>query len=185
MRSDFVKKVGAPIPPATEEDGKREELVRRLENLEKEMQKLNEEANGIRKILEEQDRERKEIERAVEEIRGIELAYKKRMEEINREHQARMERLGTEEKQRKRYVAEGIVDDFGNLSNSNKPPAPYRLRVSVDGDTKYYLESVDPSVDLKRYLKKRVGVNGEIEKRKQGDREVEVIKVDSIAILED
>jgi len=179
LRSDYVKKVGAEIPPATGEDA----LSKRLEKIEKDMQKLNEEANGIRKILEERDREQQEIERAIEKIKEIERAHNEKVEAANRGQQARMERIGKDETQWKRYVAEGIVDDFGKLAKH--PPASYRLRVSEDGDTKYYLESVDPSVDLRHYLKKRVGVNGEIENRKWDDKEIKVIKVDSIAILED
>jgi uncharacterized protein YgiM (DUF1202 family) len=179
LRSDYVKKVGAETPPATGEAA----LTRRLEEIEKQIKILTEEANELRKKQEEQDKERKERERAIERIEEIERAYKELVEEANRGHQARMEQIGKGEMQRRRYVAEGIVDDFGKLAKN--PPASYRLRVSENGDTKCYLESVDPSVDLRHYLKKRVGVNGEIEKRKLGDEEIKVIKVDSIAILED
>lgn len=182
LRSDYVKKTGDVATPVPGEEGKQEELLRRYEEIEKKIQGLKEEQEKIRKVLEERETKQKELERKLEEFREIERAHEKRVEEIDKRHQAAMERLGRVEKPRKRYVAEGIVDDFGNLSK--KPPASYRLRVSEDGDIKYYLESVDPSIDLRRYLKKRVGVNGEIEKRKWDDREIEVIKIDSIAILE-
>jgi SH3 domain protein len=184
ISSDFVKGITPqPAPSLSEEETQLEELRKRRDEIDKQIDILTKEKEKIDKDLEERERKRNELEEQIGKLTGILLAREKRMEEIDREHQERVKRAGIKEYPAKRYVAEGIVDDFGKLIN--KPPASHRLRVSEDGDIRYYLESVDPSIDLRHYLGKRVGVNGEIQKRKWGDKEIEVIKVESIAILED
>jgi uncharacterized protein YgiM (DUF1202 family) len=155
----------------------------RLEKLRQKIKILENEAKKIQKVLDEEKKKENELEEKLRKAEELVEGYKAAKDEINRKYQAILEVLKTGSKPKAKYTAEGYVEDIGRLFNP--PPAEHRLLITRGSEPRYYLRSADASIDLDNYLRKRVGVVGEVVKEKWGDKEIEIIKVITIAILED
>jgi uncharacterized protein YgiM (DUF1202 family) len=188
----FVKTdSGGEVAPQPGENGGRtnppvstdESYERRLRELREQIDVLSKEAQTLEELLEQEKEKEKELEEKLRKAEEIREYYEKQKDEINRQLQEVLEGIRTGEKPKPRYTAEGYVDDMGR--RFDQPPATHCLYVTGGDEPRYYLKSAHESINLDNYLRKRVGVTGDVVKEKWGDKEIEVIKVKSIAILED
>lgn len=153
-----------------------------LAKLRQKIEELQKDAKIIQDALDEEKKKEKELEEKLRKAEELVEGYKKEKQEINRKYEDILKQLRIG-KPKAKYTAEGYVEDIGRLINP--PPAKYRLLITRGSEPRYYLRSADASIDLDNYLRKRVGVIGEVVKEKWGDKEIEIIKVTTIAILED
>jgi len=172
------------VPDNTQDGGDEDDkYARRLAELNRQIEALQKESKDLNEILDKKKKKERELEEKLKNAEEIYELYKQQKEEIEKKYQGLIETLEKGSKPKPKYTAEGYVDDIGKLLNS--PPATHRLFVTGGGEPRYYLVSADASINLDNYLRKRVGVEGEIVEKEWGDKKIEVIKVISIAILED
>ena len=189
MYAKYVKLEGgtapevSPVEPAGNGQVEGDKYRQRLEKLNKQIEALTKEAKELERLLEEKREKENKLEEKLRQAEETIKGYEDDVKELERQAEEAREQLRTGVKQKARYTAEGYVDDIGVLFNP--PPATHRLFVTGGGEPRYYLKSADASIDLDNYLRKRVGVEGKIVKEKWGDKEIEVIKIERIAILED
>lgn len=166
------------------ENGKTPEdaYQRRLEKLQDQISILTQEAKELQQLLDEKREKEKELEKKLRKADSIIKGYEEAKDELERKYERLLEEIETG-KPKAKYTAEGYVEDFGKLIDA--PPATHCLYVTPGSEPRYYIKSADESIDLDNYLRKRVGVEGDIVKEKWGGKEIEVIKVVRIAILED
>jgi uncharacterized protein YgiM (DUF1202 family) len=164
-------------------DGPEDDYQRRLRELREQIDKLSKEAQTLEELLEQEKEKERELEEKLRKAEEISKRLEDSKKEIDRQLQEALERIRTGEKPKPKYTAEGYVDDIGR--RINPPPATHCLYITGGDEPRYYLKSAHESINLDNYLRKRVGLTGKIVKEKWGDKEIEVIKVESIAILED
>ncbi len=186
MSAKFVKLEGGTAVEPTDPpkgNGQEDKYERRLRQLKEQIEALDKERKELERLLFEKKQKEKELEEKLRKAEKIRADYEREKKEIEEKYQRILKILKAGTKPKPKYTAEGNVDDFGKLLNP--PPATHRLYVTPGSEPRYYLKSADASINLDNYLRKRVGVVGEIVKEKWGDKEIEVIKVIRIDILED